>query len=137
VPDTPEGPLPRLTAETAFFWTSGADGVLRLLRCTACRRYAHPPTPSCRSCGGDELRPGPVSGRAALWSATTSYQKLLPSVEVPYTVAIVALAEQADLHLTTRLVGIPPDDVRIGMPLLVRFEQHGDVHLPLFGPVPA
>jgi uncharacterized OB-fold protein len=137
VPDTPEGPLPRLTAETGFFWTAGASGALRVLRCTSCRRYAHPPTPACRACGCDTLLPEPVSGRASLWSATTSYQKLLPSVEVPYTVAIVALAEQADLHLTTRLVGIAPEDVQIGMPLQVQFEQHGDVHLPLFGPVPA
>jgi uncharacterized OB-fold protein len=81
--------------------------------------------------------PEPVSGRAVLWSATTSYQKLLPGVDVPYTVGIVQLEEQDDLHLTTRLVDIPPEDVVIGMPLAVRFEQHGDVYLPLFGPVAA
>ena len=128
------GPLPRLTAETSFFWTSGADGRLRFLHCDGCSRYTHPPRPTCRSCGADRLIPQPVSGRGRLWSATTSYQKLLPEVEVPYTVAIVALAEQDDLHLTTRLVGVAPDDVRIGMALQVQFEPHDDVYLPLFGP---
>ena len=127
-------PLPRLTPETSFFWTSGASGTLRVLRCAACSRWLHPPTPDCRACGSTEVRPEPVSGRAALWSATTSYQKLLPQVEVPYTVAIVALEEQDDLHLTTRLVDVAPEDVAVGMPLQVRFEEHGEVFLPLFGP---
>jgi uncharacterized OB-fold protein len=76
-----------------------------------------------------------VSGRATLWSFTTSYQQLLPSIPVPYTVGLVQLEEQHDLHLTTRLVDIPPDDVVIGMALQVRFEKHDDVYLPLFGPV--
>ena len=130
-------PLPRITAESGFFWTSGARGELSLLRCPACRRWAHPPTPGCRHCAAPRLVPEPVSGRAVLWSATTSYQQLLPGVDVPYTVGIVQLEEQDDLHLTTRLVDIPPEDVVIGMPLAVRFEQHGDVYLPLFGPVAA
>lgn len=137
MPDPDEGPLPRLTAETAFFWTAGATGRLQLQRCGTCRRYQHPPTPTCRACGAADLVPEAVSGRATLWSATTSYQKLLPSVAVPYTVAVVELAEQADVHLTTRLVDVAPEEARIGMALQVRFEQHGDVHLPLFGPVPA
>ncbi|MCU1693310.1 MAG: 3-ketoacyl-CoA thiolase [Frankiales bacterium] len=125
-------PLPRLTPESAFFWTSGADGTLSFLRCGACGLYLHPPTPQCRRCGSEDVAPTPVSGRGTLWSYTTSHQKLLPDVEVPYTVALVALEEQDDLHLTSRLVGIAPDDVRIGMPLRVVFEQHGEVFVPLF-----
>lgn len=130
-------PLPRLTPETGFFWTSGTTGELSVMRCQACRYWLHPPTPQCRRCRSLEQAPEAVSGRAVLWSATTSHQKLLPDVDVPYTVAIVALEEQEDVHLTTRLVDIAPDDARIGMPLVVRFEVHGEIALPLFGPVGA
>jgi uncharacterized OB-fold protein len=50
-------------------------------------------------------------------------------------VAIVALAEDPSVHLTTRIVDCAPTDVTIGMPVRVRFEQHDAVHLPLFAPV--
>ena len=33
-------PLPMLTESNRFFWTSGADGKLRFLRCTACRNLS-------------------------------------------------------------------------------------------------
>lgn len=128
-------PLPRLTPESDFYWTSGATGTLLLLRCADCARYLHPPTPQCRFCGSADVAPQPVSGRATLYTFTVSYQQLLPSIPAPYIVAIVALEEQEDVHITTRLIGIEPDDVAIGMPLQVQFEQHEDVYLPMFGKV--
>lgn len=130
-------PLPRLTPESDFYWTSGATGTLSVLHCNACGRYLHPPTPQCRACGSPDVAPHPVSGRATLFSYTISYQQLLDSVPAPYVVGLVSLEEQPDVHITTRLVDVALDDVRIDMPLQVRFEQHGDVYLPLWGPVAA
>ena len=43
-------PLPMLTDSNRFFWTSGADGKLRFLRCTQCQNYLHPPVPVCDKC---------------------------------------------------------------------------------------
>jgi uncharacterized OB-fold protein len=128
-------PLPRLTPESDFYWTGGAAGELRILRCRDCRHYAHPPTPLCRSCGSDDLAPEAVSGRGTVWTFTISYQQLLPSLATPYVVGIVELDEQSDLHVTTRLVDVDPDDVAVGMPVEVRFERHDEVYLPLFAPV--
>lgn len=128
-------PLPRLTPESDFYWTSGATGTLSVLRCSDCLRYLHPPTPQCRACGSAAVAPHPISGRATLFTFTVSHQQLLPSIPVPYVVGIVSLEEQEDLHITTRIVGIDPEDVRIDMPLQVTFEQHGDVFLPFFEPV--
>lgn len=130
-------PLPRLTPESDFYWTSGATGTLSVLRCSDCMRYLHPPTPQCRACGSADVTPQPVSGRATLFTFTISYQQLLSSIPAPYVVGIVALEEQEDLHITTRILDVPPEDVRIGMPLQVRFEQHDEVYLPMFGPVSA
>lgn len=130
-------PLPRLTPESDFYWTGGAVGQLRILRCQACGHFLHPPTPLCRACGSDTLTPEAVSGRGAVWTFTVSHQQLLPSLATPYVVAVIELAEQADLHVTTRLIDVDPDDVVIGMAVQVRFERYDEVYLPLFAPVTA
>jgi uncharacterized OB-fold protein len=129
-------PLPRLWPDTEFFWTSGGDGRLRFLHCTACGRINHPPSPVCRYCRASALEAKPVSGDATVWSFTVVHQPFIDWLETPYVVGIVALAEDETVHLTTRLVDCRPDDVAIGMPVRVRFEEHGAVHLPLFTPVP-
>jgi uncharacterized protein len=132
-PTTPTRPLPALTPETAFFWTSGADGRLRFLRCHDCSRYVHPPAPVCPQCASRSLAPEPVSGQGTVVTFTVNHQDwglLAP----PYVIAIVELAEQPGLRLTTNLVGIEPEAVRSGLAVQVRFEPVDDVHLPLFEP---
>ncbi|WP_432198195.1 Zn-ribbon domain-containing OB-fold protein [Streptomyces sp. bgisy027] len=134
IADGARTPLPRLSADTAFFWQSGADGLMRIQRCAECGRYAHPPTPECRTCGAFAPHPVPVSGRATVFSFTVNHQTFVPWLPAPYILAIVALDEQPDIHLTTRLVDVDPENVRIGMRVAVVFERHGEVYLPLFAP---
>ena len=125
--------LPLLDDENRFFWTSGADGRLRFLRCQGCGYYLHPPIPRCPECGSREVAPSEVSGRGEVHSVTVNHHPWDGDPE-PYAIAIVVLAEQADLRLTTNVIGCPPDDVHIGMPVQVTFEPHDDVWLPLFEP---
>jgi uncharacterized OB-fold protein len=56
---------------------------------------------------------------------------------MPYALAIVELEEQAGLQFLTRLVDCRPEKVRAGLAVTVRFEPHGDVHLPVFAPADA
>ena len=56
-------PLPQLTFDNEFFWTSGADGVLRIQGCDDCKSLIHPPQPVCRYCRSHNLSPHAVSGR--------------------------------------------------------------------------
>jgi uncharacterized protein len=128
--------LPRLSDDVAFYWTSGADGTLRLLRCNACGYFIHPPSPVCPRCLSRDLGPEQVSGRGRLESFTVNYQQWIPGSD-PYIIAWVSLEEQPELRLTTNLVGVEPDDVEIGMPVRVIFEENEDVFLPLFTPVQA
>ena len=126
--------LPRLDAENRFFWTSGADGRLRFLRCQDCGMFFHPPAPRCPDCLSDRVADEPVSGRASVVSYTVNHQQWIPGGE-PYVIGLVAIAEQEDVRLSTNLVDVEPDDVRIGMPVEVVFEHDDDVYLPLFRPV--
>ena len=126
-------PLPKLTPENEFFWTAGADGVLRFQYCGACDRYLHPPGVACPESGeAPEIRE--VSGRATVVGVTVNYQPWLPDMEVPYVIGLVAIEEDPLVRLTTLIVDAEPEDVVIGLPVSVRFEQHKDVWLPVFAP---
>jgi acetyl-CoA acetyltransferase/uncharacterized OB-fold protein len=131
----PVRPLPELAPETAWFWTSGADGRLRIQRCTACRTLVHPPVPICPHCRHRASEPAELSGRATVVGFTVNAHRWLPGFDPPYVVAVVALAEDPRVRLTTNIVGCDPDDVVIGQPVSVRFEHHDDVWIPVFEPV--
>lgn len=130
--------LPRLDDRNRGFWTSGADGTLRFLRCEDCGYYNHPPTPLCPRCHSKRQSYTAVSGRATLHTFTVNHQAWMPGPELPYIIAIVEFPEQEGLRLTTNLVNCAIDDVRIGMTVRVTFEHHpdpdGDVYLPMFEP---
>ncbi|MES2899002.1 MAG: OB-fold domain-containing protein [Pseudomonadota bacterium] len=128
-------PLPQLTDLNRFFWTGGADGVLRMQRCGDCRHWIHPAGVICPACRSRKVAPEALSGKATVEAVTLNHQPWLPGVEVPYAIAIVQLDEQANLNLTTNIVGIPPEQIRIGQRVEVTFEQAEDVWLPLFRPI--
>ena len=132
---TPFRVQPVLDDENRFFWTSGADGVLRILHCQGCGYYLHPPLPRCPQCHGRALAPEAVSGRGEVFSFTINHQSWDGTTD-PYVIVLVALPEQDGLRLTSNLVGAGAgdDDVRIGMPVQVCFERQGDVWFPLFEP---
>src|SRR5262245_39562337 len=127
-------PLPELTPMNQWFWTSGADGQLRIQACNECKTLVHPPTPACPACRSTSWSPTAVSGLATVVGFTVNRHPWLPSFEPPYAIAVVALAEDAAVRLTTNVVGCDPDDVHIGQEVRVRFEQQDDVWVPLFEP---
>lgn len=126
--------LPRIRDDNEFFWTSGADGRLRFMRCGSCGFWIHPSGPVCPVCHSRDLAPQAVAGEAVLHTYTVNHQAWLPGFEPPYVIAIVELPEQEGLRLTTNLVNCALEDVQIGMPVRVLFEQWEDVWLPLFEP---
>ena len=124
--------LPRLDSDNRAFWTSGADGKLRLNRCQDCGGFIHPPRPVCRHCLSDQVAPEAVAGTGVVDSYTINYQKWKPDLDVPYVIARVAIDGAPGVYLTTNIVGCPVEQVDIGDKVRVRFEQHADVWLPLF-----
>lgn len=127
-------PRPYVMPEAEFFWSAGADGVLRILHCDDCDSLVHPPKPACHYCRSTNLGPVEVSGRGTVVGCTVNHQQWLPSFPPPYVVASVVLDEDPRVHLTTNIVGCEPDDVFVGMPVEVRFEPDGDLWFPVFTP---
>jgi uncharacterized OB-fold protein len=142
MPEPAEPPfriLPRVTDRNRHFWTGGAHGELRFLRCRDDGTYVHPPSPRCPECYGKDLAPEAVSGRATVLAYSVNNQPWMPVPELPFVLAIVGLAEQEGLRLTTNVVNCPVDEVEVGMPVQVTFEAHPDeeVWIPMFEPAPA
>ncbi len=133
-PGDPVRPLPQLTPVNEWFWTSGADGRLRIQQCDDCRAMVHPPTPICPACRSRAWTPAEVSGVGTVVGFTVNQHQWHPDFEPPYAIANVALAEDPTVHLTTNVVGCEPDEVHIGQEVRVRFEACEDVWLPLFEP---
>lgn len=128
-------PLPKLDELNRFFWTGGADGKLRFQRCQDCGFWLHPPGVLCPKCLGGNLVPEAVSGLGTVAALTINHQPWVPGSAVPYAVAIVELDEQPGLRLTTNIVGVPLENIRIGQRVRVVFEAFEDVFLPFFTPV--
>ena len=127
-------PLPQLTFDNEFFWTSGADGVLRIQECGDCKSLIHPPQPVCRYCHGHNLGPREVSGRAVLSAFTVNERFSIPGLPAPYVVAQVAVEEDPRVRLTTNIIDCDPGELELGRVVEVVFEQNDDVWLPLFTP---
>ncbi len=137
-------PLPQLTPDNEFFWTSGADGRLRFRQCTTCGALQHPPGPLCRSCGAHAFRITEVAGTGVVVGVTVNEHQWSPAMPPPYVVAIVAIDEDPRVRLTTNLVDMDPAATAVGRRVKVRFARFEDVWLPHFtdagdpepGPVP-
>jgi len=83
-------PLPQLNAQNEFFWTAGADGVLRIQECGDCEALIHPPQPVCRYCRSRNMGVRDVSGKATLTAFTVNHRFGFPDLPPPYVVAQVA-----------------------------------------------
>jgi acetyl-CoA acetyltransferase/uncharacterized OB-fold protein len=127
-------PLPQLTAQNEFFWTSGADGQLRIQECLSCQALIHPPAPICRYCRETKMGVRIVSGKATLAGLTVNHRFGFPDLPPPYVVAEVAIAEDPRVRLTTNIIDCDPDDLALGQPVEVTFQALADVWLPLFKP---
>lgn len=126
-------PLPTVTPATEPFFAGARAGELRVQRCTACGELRFPARSRCSHCLATGAAWVPVSGRGEVYSFVVMHQVYHPAfaAEVPYTVAVIQLAEGP--RMLTNVVGTPPSEIRVGMPVEVVFEKRSDeVTLPQF-----
>lgn len=93
-----------------------------------------PVKPRCVVCFADAPEWMPASGRGTLYTYTLIHQRF-PGFEhaTPYNVAVAELDE--GVRMTANIVGCANEDLHIGMPLEVVFDDiTDDVTLPRFRP---
>lgn len=124
---------PTVTPDTRFFWDGLRDDRLLVQRCEECGRLRHPPRPMCPHCTSLAWTAVPASGRGTVVSFVLPRHPQWPWFDDDYVVALVELAE--GVRIVSNLVDVAPDAVRIGLPVVVRFERFDDdLVLPLFAP---
>jgi uncharacterized OB-fold protein len=77
-----------------------------------------------------------ASGHATVLSYTIVYRPVTQAfaADVPYVVALVTLDEGP--QMMTNIVGCPPEQVKIGMPVQVTFDDWTEeISVPKFKPV--
>jgi uncharacterized protein len=110
------------------------EGRLIVQRCTECGNAQLYPRWRCLRCRG-RVEWVDATGGGTVYSFTVIRQNFSRSFRhlIPYVVALVDLDEGP--RLMTNLVGVDPDDVRIGMRVRVKFEPVSeDASVPLFEP---
>jgi uncharacterized protein len=124
---------PSMTADSQFFWDGVKDGRLLIQRCTACGALRHPPRPMCPHCHSLTWDTLESSGKGTVYSFVMPRHPEFPFFDVDYIVALIELEEGT--RLVSNVVDVAPEDTRIGMAVVVRFDEFdGGVVLPVVTP---
>jgi len=118
-------PLPVIDDTNRHYWEAAREHRLVMLRCGACGTWVHPPRGACRVCQSDQLAPEELSGRGHVYSWSVMNSPGNPGFEdlIPYAVLVVELEEQRGLFTIGNIVDCPLEEIEMGMPLEVTFEQ--------------
>lgn len=128
-------PLPQPTAISAPFWDGLKAHEVRLQQCDNGHWLFFPRT-HCPTCGSRQLAWKTVSGEGTLYTYTVARVPTLPefSDEMPQLLAVVELQE--GVHINTTMVGVKPEDLRVGQRVRPVFDERpGSVTLLRFTPV--
>jgi len=101
-----------------------------LPRCGDCGTFHFYPRPACPKCGGAKLDWAAASGGASVYSFSVVHRAPSPAFkeQLPYVIAIVKTDEGP--HLLSRVEGIAPEAVAIGMRLRARMQDGRPVFEP-------
>jgi uncharacterized protein len=119
-------PAPYQSPDNAEFWQATTEGRLLLRRCDDCASYIWYPRPFCPACGSLRTSWVQASGRGTVYTFTVVHRSAVPgySGAVPYVIAYVELAEGP--RVMTNVIGCDPDEVTVGMPVSVVFQDTGE-----------
>lgn len=126
-------PLPATHGLAAEFYDWCHRHELRFQRCRDCAAWRHVPREMCPQCGSWDWDWQPSSGRGTLFSWTVVARPLHPAFaeDAPYAPAVIEMEE--GVRLLSRVVDTPPDELTIGMPVRVDFEDATpEISLPVF-----
>lgn len=126
---------PTATEVTRPFWEATREQKLLLQWCTACDKPIFYPREFCPGCSATSLEWRQASGRGEVYAVTVEHRPQMSSLrrEEPFAVVLVELEE--GVRMMSNVVGCPPDDVKVGMPVVLAWEPLSDGrHLPQFTP---
>lgn len=126
-------PEPIVTPLTEPYWRAASEGRLVIQHCRSCARWIHFPEPRCAACGSVDLGWDTVAGGGTVATFSIIHRSFVAGFDdAPYVIAWIDLPEQAGLRVFGNITGCAAEEVRIGMPVELWFEQRGEMMLPNF-----
>ena len=107
-----------------------AEGRLRLQRCDGCNRHIFYPRVLCPHCGSDSLTWVDASGRGTVYATTVVRKR--PEEGGGHNLCLIDLEE--GVRMASRVEGIAPEEVAIGMAVTARIAQQGEDAIVVFDP---
>ena len=126
--------LPIITLSDRAFWEGAKRHELMAYKCLNCGTFYYPAV-HCVSCNDPKMEWVKVSGKGSIYTFVIYHQLYHPGWkgDIPYNVAWIKL-EEGPL-LLSNIVECKNEDIEIGMPVEVMFEDvTEEVSLPKFRP---
>jgi uncharacterized OB-fold protein len=105
-------------------------GRIEMQACERCRRVCFPPRTHCPSCGAQPLAWRAILGTGTVYATTVVRQR--PDHGPDYNVALIDVTEGA--RMMSRVEGVPPTEVRIGMAVRAKITLADGEPLVVFVP---
>jgi uncharacterized OB-fold protein len=120
--------------QPTLYWERVREIGFALPRCADCGRFHFYPRPACPWCASTSVAPASASGRGTVYSYSVVHRAPSKAFadQVPYVVAIIETDEGP--HLMSRIVGIAPEAVTIGLRVKAGFGLGSDPALAVFQP---
>jgi uncharacterized OB-fold protein len=124
--------IPVPDSDSSAFWESCKKHEMAIQKCVDCGSLRYPPRlvcPNCLSANADWVK---INGKGKVYTYVTYFQASGEwASRVPFNVTLVELDE--GVRMWSTVVGCKPDEVYIGMPLEIAYEDVSDtVALPKF-----
>jgi uncharacterized OB-fold protein len=114
-------PEPIVMWDNMGFWEGINKHELVFQKCKQCGAWIHPPRPTCPSCRSFEREWARSSGKGTVYSWVTYLESPHPAFKAPFSVVLVELEE--GLKLISNMVDVAPEEISIGMPVEVVFDE--------------
>lgn len=104
------------------------SGAFRIQRCSACNKHVFYPRVLCSHCGSPELKWVDASGNGTVYSTTVVRRKADAGGDIH--IALIDLEE--NVRMMSRVDGMSPDEVKIGMPVKAAIVTENEQPLVVF-----
>jgi uncharacterized OB-fold protein len=119
---------------TEPFWQAAKVERLVAPCCGHCGKFRMPPTPFCPNCQSQNTRWVALPGTGSVYSFAICTRSPFPDVpDFVYAPVVVDLDEAAGIRLVSNILDVAPDDIHIGMRVMVDWSPITDGwKLPVF-----
>jgi uncharacterized OB-fold protein len=128
-------PIPHADEASAPYFEGAKAHKLMLMQCQDCGLWRYPSRHHCSNCWSENTEWKEASGKGTVYTWAAMHQLYHPGFEpdLPYVIAVIELAEGP--RIPTNIVGATSDELRVGMPVEVTFEDiDEEVSIPKFKP---